>query len=62
MIKKHSSEKPLFLYLSYQAPHMPFIGQDPPKKYLDLYKNSRVFQRNLKEDRDAKPRAAAISV
>ena len=62
MIKRHPSDKPLFLYLSYQAPHMPFTGQDPPSQYMDLYKNSSIYQRNLRQDISAVPRAAAISV
>ena len=62
MIEKHSSDKPLFLYLSYQAPHMPFKEQHPPNKYMNLYKNSIIYQRNLKQTAEDVPRAAAISV
>ena len=63
VIAKHQADKPLFLYLSYQAPHMPFQGQDPPAKYMKMYKNKeRIYQPHLREDRDAVLRAAAISV
>lgn len=61
VIKNHPSDKPLFLYLSYQAPHMPFTGQYPPSKYMNLYKNSTLYQNNLKQDRDAVARVAAVS-
>ena len=63
LIAKHTADKPLFLYLSYQAPHMLFQGQDPPAKYMKMYKNKKsIYQPHLKEDRDSVLRAAAISV
>ena len=41
---------------------MSFIGQNPLKRYMDLYKNETIFQGHLVQERDAVPRAATISV
>ena len=62
MILDHPPDSPLFLYLSFQAPHQPFQGEEPPHKYMKQYRNSRVFQQHLSQDKDAIPRAASITV
>jgi len=65
VIENHDDEKPLFLYLAYQAPHMNI--QKPPQKYLNMYKepggrrSRKIYQDNLHDDSQALYRAAAIS-
>jgi hypothetical protein len=42
IIEKHDNAKPLFLYLSFNAPQAPLQAT---KEYLDLYKEVRDEQR-----------------
>jgi len=61
VILRQPKDSPLFLYVAYQAPHHPFQGQEPPQKYMKQYTNSGVFQKHLTLDKNAVPRAAAIT-
>lgn len=39
LIRNYDNEKPLFLKVSFARPHSPY---DPPKRYLDMYKDADV--------------------
>ena len=44
IIKKHDSRKPLFLYLSFQVPHMPL---QVPNRFLERYRDIRDHKRRI---------------
>lgn len=39
LIRNYDNDKPLFLKVSFARPHSPY---DPPKRYLDMYKNTEI--------------------
>ena len=39
LIRNYNCDKPLFLKVSFARPHSPY---DPPKRYLDMYKNADI--------------------
>ena len=50
-----SGEKPWFLGVGYQRPHLPFVA---PKKYWDLYQRDKIKLAEFQELADGTPRVA----
>ena len=59
VISGHDAETPLFLYLTYQAPHAPITT--PPQKYLQQYADQGLFQGTSDTDRERRERYGTVS-